>query len=144
MSHHHDVKELGTGWAHHQQGAAAVHTAVDAGRTQMHEPASDTAGVKATVFTRVCLEQLRKELQAFATDRNRDQYHTPRNLLLALIAEVSVCTFSVQTLAILLNLQTAPPQCTIQAATWDGAVCMQAASSFKVTATGMLRTVNSR
>jgi hypothetical protein len=74
----------------------------------MHEPASDTAGVKATVFTRVCLEQLRKELQAFATDRKRDQYHTPRNLLLALIAEVSFCTSSVQVLQIPLSADSNP------------------------------------
>lgn len=82
--------------------------AVDAGRAQMHEPASDTAGVKATVFTRVCLEQLRKELQAFATDRNRDQYHTPRNLLLALIAEVSLCTSSAQVLQMPVILRQQP------------------------------------
>lgn len=55
---------------------------------QMRGQAYDTAAVHATSFTEVCLEQLRKELHAFAIDKHRDQYHTPRNLLLALIAEV--------------------------------------------------------
>jgi hypothetical protein len=48
---------------------------------------SDTADVH-TVFTQVCLEQLRRDVHTFAADRHKDQYHTPRNLLLALVAEV--------------------------------------------------------
>lgn len=58
---------------------------------QMRGQATDTAALKATVFTQVCLEQLRRDLHAFATDRHKDQYHTPRNILLALIAEVGGC-----------------------------------------------------
>lgn len=51
--------------------------------------ASDTPYAQATAFTQVCLEQLRKSLHTFSADTHRDQYHTPRNLLLAMIAEVS-------------------------------------------------------
>lgn len=58
---------------------------------QMRGQAADTAAVKATVFTQVCLEQLRRDLHAFATNRHKDQHHTPRNILLALIAEVGGC-----------------------------------------------------
>ena len=36
----------------------------------------------------VTLEQIRAEMQQFATDREWDQYHTPRNLALALVGEV--------------------------------------------------------
>jgi hypothetical protein len=31
------------------------------------------------------LEDLRQQMQQFATDRDWDQFHTPRNLLLALV-----------------------------------------------------------
>jgi dCTP diphosphatase len=36
----------------------------------------------------VTLESLRTDLQHFSADRNWDQFHTPRNLLLALTGEV--------------------------------------------------------
>lgn len=42
----------------------------------------------STQFTDVGLEQLRRDLQAFAAQREWEQYHTPRNLLLALVGEV--------------------------------------------------------
>lgn len=42
----------------------------------------------STNFTDIGLEQLRRELQAFAAQREWEQYHTPRNLLLALVGEV--------------------------------------------------------
>lgn len=59
---------------------------------QMRVQGSDTAALQSTVFTQVCLEHIRKELHAFSIGRHRDQYHTPRNLLLALIAEVGHIT----------------------------------------------------
>lgn len=55
---------------------------------QMRSQASDSPSAQATSFTQVCLERLRQDLQAFSLSTHRDQYHTPRNLLLALIAEV--------------------------------------------------------
>lgn len=42
----------------------------------------------STQFTDIGLEHLRGELQAFAAQREWEQYHTPRNLLLALVGEV--------------------------------------------------------
>lgn len=39
-------------------------------------------------FTDVSLEQLRRAQQMFAAERDWDQFHTPRNLLLALVGEV--------------------------------------------------------
>jgi len=54
----------------------------------MHSQTPGSASVQATVFTQVCLERLRKDLQSFSLDAHKEQYHTPRNLLLALVAEV--------------------------------------------------------
>lgn len=39
-------------------------------------------------FTPRCLEDLRRELADFARERDWQQFHTPRNLLLALVSEV--------------------------------------------------------
>jgi dCTP diphosphatase len=36
----------------------------------------------------VSLQSLRNDMQQFSTDRNWDQFHTPRNLLIALTGEV--------------------------------------------------------
>lgn len=66
---------------------------------QMRGQTSDTAAVHATCFTQLCLEQLRRELYAFALDKKKDQWHTPRNLLLAMVAEVSGCPQPVCTAA---------------------------------------------
>ncbi|GBG88023.1 hypothetical protein CBR_g46394 [Chara braunii] len=43
---------------------------------------------KPTTFSRVTLEELRSRLGTFARDRDWEQYHAPRNLLLALVGEV--------------------------------------------------------
>jgi hypothetical protein len=40
-------------------------------------------------FTDVSLETLRSRQQLFAEERQWEQFHTPRNLLLALVGEVS-------------------------------------------------------
>jgi dCTP diphosphatase len=37
----------------------------------------------------ISLDQLRRALQVFAKERQWEQYHTPRNLVLALVGEVS-------------------------------------------------------
>ena len=42
-------------------------------------------------FTDVSLENLRRQQQLFAEERQWQQFHTPRNLILALVGEVSVC-----------------------------------------------------
>mmetsp|Transcript_30868 Transcript_30868/g.98538 ORF Transcript_30868/g.98538 Transcript_30868/m.98538 type:complete len:230 (+) Transcript_30868:1-690(+) len=47
-------------------------------------PAPDRAGFAPDVT----LEQLRQDVGAFAEERDWDQFHTPRNLLLALVGEV--------------------------------------------------------
>ena len=39
-------------------------------------------------FTERCLEDIRREVAAFATERDWEQFHSPRNLLLALVGEV--------------------------------------------------------
>ncbi|MCS6969755.1 MAG: nucleotide pyrophosphohydrolase [Planctomycetota bacterium] len=39
-------------------------------------------------FTPRCLEELRREIAAFAAEREWEQFHTPRNLLLALVSEI--------------------------------------------------------
>jgi dCTP diphosphatase len=39
-------------------------------------------------FTERSLESIRQEVAAFATEREWEQYHSPRNLLLALVSEV--------------------------------------------------------
>ena len=39
-------------------------------------------------FTRACLEDLRSEMSAFAKERDWEQFHSPRNLALALVGEV--------------------------------------------------------
>ncbi|XP_047312381.1 dCTP pyrophosphatase 1-like [Impatiens glandulifera] len=41
-----------------------------------------------TAAAAVTLEDLRKKMANFALERNWDQYHSPRNLLLAMIGEV--------------------------------------------------------
>eukprot|EP00878_Enallax_costatus_P008554 GHUV01008942.1.p1 GENE.GHUV01008942.1~~GHUV01008942.1.p1 ORF type:complete len:164 (+),score=45.80 GHUV01008942.1:164-655(+) len=43
---------------------------------------------RGTEFYEVGLEQLRQQVHQFATERDWQQYHTPRNLLLALTGEV--------------------------------------------------------
>jgi dCTP diphosphatase len=40
------------------------------------------------VFASVTLEELRQRLARFAAEREWEQYHTPRNLMLALTGEV--------------------------------------------------------
>lgn len=45
--------------------------------------------VSSHKFTEVSIEQLRRVQQMFAEDRDWQQFHTPRNLLLALVGEVS-------------------------------------------------------
>ena len=50
----------------------------------MHTPQDSTA----TSFTPRCLEVIRQELAAFADERDWQQFHSPRNLLLALMSEV--------------------------------------------------------
>lgn len=47
--------------------------------------------VSGTQFQDVGLEQLRQRVHAFAAERDWQQYHTPRNLLLALTGEVITC-----------------------------------------------------
>lgn len=39
-------------------------------------------------FSNVGLEDLRQQMESFAAERNWQQFHTPRNLLLALVGEV--------------------------------------------------------
>ncbi|TVR12742.1 MAG: nucleotide pyrophosphohydrolase [Planctomycetota bacterium] len=41
-----------------------------------------------TPFTPLCLESIRQELATFAAERDWQQFHSPRNLLLALLSEV--------------------------------------------------------
>lgn len=48
-------------------------------------PALSTDGCFEDTFT---LEKLRSQVAAFADDRDWNQFHTPRNLLLALVGEV--------------------------------------------------------
>lgn len=59
------------------------------------QPISSTAGAEAVLqqlfkpkFTDVSIEQLRRAQQMFAAEREWEQFHTPRNLLLALVGEV--------------------------------------------------------
>ena len=50
---------------------------------------SDEIAVDSAQFSdEPTLEQLRRKQNAFARERNWDQYHTPRNLMLALTGEV--------------------------------------------------------
>ena len=42
----------------------------------------------ATVWTDVSLQHLRVEMQQFSSERYWDQYHTPRNLVLALVGRI--------------------------------------------------------
>lgn len=51
-------------------------------------PMQHTPTQQATTFSDVGLEQLRQQIHAFAAERDWQQYHTPRNLLLALTGEV--------------------------------------------------------
>lgn len=44
----------------------------------------------APSWTVVSLQQLRVEMQQFSSDRDWDQYHTPRNLVLALVGYVDL------------------------------------------------------
>ncbi len=39
-------------------------------------------------FSPRCLESIRAEIQAFADERDWEQFHTPRNLLLAVMSEL--------------------------------------------------------
>src|SRR5262245_39557299 len=45
-------------------------------------------GVPHMPFTERSLESIRQEVAAFANERDWEQFHSPRNLLLAMVAEV--------------------------------------------------------
>ncbi len=49
----------------------------------VHEPGEPSAG-----FTPRCLEEIRQEVAAFARARDWERFHTPRNLLLAVVSEL--------------------------------------------------------
>lgn len=53
-----------------------------------HQDKAISSKQPGTQFSQVCLEQLRQQVHAFAVERDWEQYHTPRNLLLALTGEV--------------------------------------------------------
>lgn len=63
--------------------AAPAAAAGAAGHGQSHVSASASAG--GTGFSALSLEELRHLQHAFATERDWDQFHTPRNLMLALV-----------------------------------------------------------
>ena len=46
---------------------------------------------QSTTFSSVTLEELRSRLERFAAEREWEKYHTPRNLVLALMGEVGQC-----------------------------------------------------
>ncbi|CAN6235623.1 unnamed protein product [Urochloa humidicola] len=50
--------------------------------------AAEEVGKKAAAAGDVSLKELSKKLNDFAKERDWEQYHSPRNLLLAMIAEV--------------------------------------------------------
>ena len=55
----------------------------------MAEPGDSTPAVHASFqFSPLSLEPVRQQLAQFANDRDWNQFHTPRNLLLAMVGEV--------------------------------------------------------
>lgn len=67
----------------------------------------------STSFTDIGLEELRQQLQDFAAERHWEQFHTPRNLLLALVGEVNNAFYLRQayTLSLLLRGHHLPCAC---------------------------------
>mmetsp|Transcript_13335 Transcript_13335/g.22588 ORF Transcript_13335/g.22588 Transcript_13335/m.22588 type:complete len:180 (-) Transcript_13335:363-902(-) len=64
-------------------------TGVEAGRLSANVALSSGGSREACSFTDgVSFESIRKEQAAFAKEREWDQFHTPRNLALALVGEV--------------------------------------------------------
>ncbi|CAE6924359.1 Dctpp1 [Symbiodinium natans] len=58
------------------------------GATTSTESASKEAAARTIFSEDISLEQLRRELADFARERDWDQFHSPRNLALALVGEV--------------------------------------------------------
>lgn len=48
----------------------------------------DGAAASGSTFSALELEKVRQLLEEFATERDWDQYHTPRNIMLAMTGEV--------------------------------------------------------
>lgn len=48
----------------------------------------DGAAASGSTFSALELEKVRQLLEEFATERDWDQYHTPRNIVLAMTGEV--------------------------------------------------------
>jgi hypothetical protein len=61
------------------------------GQQQQPDKQQEHGPQSSTQFTNVGLEDLRQQLEVFAADRHWQQFHTPRNLLMALVGEVSSC-----------------------------------------------------
>ena len=57
---------------------------MDIENTKPNEPQAS----KFTFSSKPNLEEIRKELEKFCSDRNWEQYHTPRNLLLGMLKNI--------------------------------------------------------
>lgn len=71
------------------QGARTLRAAARSRRTRPHlKPASAAHRCAPLPPHQVSLEEVRARIHDFAAEREWQQYHTPRNLLLALVGEV--------------------------------------------------------
>jgi len=62
---------------------------IDSTENQTPQQQQQPAVQHSKGFSNVGLEDLRQQMELFAAERNWQQFHTPRNLLLALVGEVS-------------------------------------------------------
>jgi hypothetical protein len=72
------------------EASSQANTANDTTITQQQYDHLDQQQLRqpGSPFSDIGVEELRQQLDVFAADRNWQQFHTPRNLLLALVGEV--------------------------------------------------------